>query len=78
MVELAVQEEHQKGTTQVSIMINYALTHNQVYKAITGTPRPGGSQYEGMKKEVKTERVKVKEESPQKTPKKQHSKTVTK
>ena len=35
MVELAVQEEHRKGTTQVSIMSNYGLTHNQVYKAVT-------------------------------------------
>ena len=48
---------------QVSIMSNYGLTRNQVYKAITGVPRPGGSQYEAMKKEVK-------EESPQKTPRK--------
>ena len=76
MVELAVQEEHKKGTTQVSIMSNYGLTHNQVYKAITGVPRPGGSQYEAMKKEVKTEGVK--EESPQKTLRKQCSKAVTK
>ena len=58
MVELTVQEEHKKGTTQVSIMSNYGLTRNQVYKAITGVPRPGGSQYEAMKKEVKTEGVK--------------------
>ena len=71
MIELAVQEEHKKGTTQVSIMSNYGLTRNQVYKAITGVPRPGGSQYEAMKKEVK-------EESPRKTPKKQRSKAVTK
>ena len=76
MVELAVQEEHKKGTTQVSIMSNYGLTRNQVYKAITGVPRPGGSQYEAMKKEVKTEGVK--EESPRKTLKMQHSKAVTK
>ena len=76
MVELAVQEEHRKGTTQVSIMSNYGLTHNQVYKAIMGVPRPGGSQYEAMKKEVKTEGVK--EESPQKTPKNQCGKAVTK
>ena len=62
MVELAVQEEHRKDTTQVSIMSNYGLTHNQVYKAIMGAPRPGGSQYEAMKKEVKTKGVK--EESP--------------
>ena len=48
MIELAVQEEHKKGTTQVSIMSNYGLTCNQVYKAITGVPRPGGSQYEAM------------------------------
>ena len=59
-------------------MTNYGLTHNQVHKAIIGTPQPGGSQYEAMKKEVKTEGVKVKEESPRKTPAKQHSKTVTK
>ena len=76
MVELAAQEEHRKGTTQVSIMSNYELTRNQVYKAIMGVPRPGGSQYEAMKKEVKTEGVK--EESPQKTLKKQHGKAVTK
>ena len=76
MVELAVQEEHKKGTTQVSIMSNYGLTCNQGYKAITGVPRPGGSQYEAMKKEVKTEGVK--EESPLKTPKKQRSRVVTK
>ena len=71
IVELAVQEEHKKVTMQVSIMSNYGLTCNQVYKAITGVPRPGGSQYEAMKKEVK-------EESPQRTPKKQCSKVVTK
>ena len=70
-MKLAVQEEHKKGTTQVSIMLNYGLTHNQVYKATTGVPRPGGSQYETMKKEVK-------EELPQKTPRKQRSKAVTK
>ena len=69
LVELAIQEEHRKGTTQVSIMSTYGLTRNQVYKAITGAPRPGGSQYEAMKKEVK-------EESPRKTPRKQHSKTT--
>ena len=57
-------------------MSNYGLTRNQVYKAITGVPRPGGSQQEAMKKEVKTKGVK--EESPQKTPKKQHRKAVTK
>ena len=50
IVELVVQEEHKKGTTQVSIMSNYGLTPNQVYKAITGVPRPGRSQYEVMKK----------------------------
>ena len=71
IIELAVQKEHKKGTTQVSIMSNYGLTRNQVYKAITGVPRPGGSQYEAMKKEVK-------EESLQKTPKQQCSKAVTK
>ena len=76
MVQLAVQEEHKKGTTQVSMMSNYGLTHNQVYKAITGVPRPGGSQNEAMKKEVKTEGVK--EESPRKTPRKQCSKAVAK
>ena len=58
MVELAVQEEHRKGTTQVSIMSNYGLTCNQVYKAIMGVPRPGGNQYEAMKKEVRTKGVK--------------------
>ena len=71
LIELAVQEKHKKGTTQVSIMSNYGLTCNQVYKAITGAPRPGGSQYEAMKKEVK-------EESPQKTPRKQRSKAIPK
>ena len=44
--------------------------------AITEVPRPGGSQYEAMKKEVKTQGVK--EESPQKTLRKQCSKVVTK
>ena len=76
MVELAVQEENRKGTTQISIMSNYGLTHNQVYKAITGVPRPGGSQYGTMKKELKTEGVK--EESIRKTPKRQRGKAVTK
>ena len=57
-------------------MSKYGLTRNQVHKAITGVPRPGGSQYEAMKKEVKTEGVK--EESPQKIPKKQRAKPVTK
>ena len=71
LIELAVQEEHKKGTTQVFIMSNYGLTRNQVYKAITGAPRPGGSQYEAMKKEVK-------EESPQKTPRKQCNKAIPK
>ena len=71
LIELAVQEEHKKGTTQVSIMSNYGLTRNQVYKAITGVPRPGGSQYGAMKKEVK-------EESPREIPRKQHSKVITK
>ena len=71
LIELAVQEEHKKGTTQVSIMSNYGLTCNQVHKAITGAPRPGGSQYKAMKKEVK-------EESPRKTPRKQHSKAIPK
>ena len=71
LIELAVQEEHKRGTTQVSIMSTYGITHNQVYKAITGAPRPGGSQYEAMKKEVK-------EESPRKILRKQCSKATIK
>ena len=71
LIELAVQEEHRKGTMQVSIMSTYGLTCNQVYKAITGAPRPGGSQYEAMKKEVK-------EESPQKILRKQRSRATVK
>ena len=54
LVDLALYEEYQKGASQVSLMAKYGVTRNILYKVITGTTRPGGSQYlQGLKKEQK-------------------------
>ena len=54
LVDLVLYEEYQKGTSQVSLMAKYGVTRNRLYKVITGTTRPGGSQYQqGLKKELK-------------------------
>ena len=54
LVDLALCEEHGKGTSQVSLMLKYGVTRNRLHKIITGTSRPGGSQYQQtVKKEMK-------------------------
>ena len=54
LVDLALQEEHNKGASTVSLMLKYSITRNRLHKVITGTSRPGGSQYQQMvKKEMK-------------------------
>ena len=53
LVDLALREEHSKGASQVSLMLKYGITRNRLHKVITGTSRPGGSQYQQMvKKEL--------------------------
>ena len=42
LVDLALYEEH----SQVSLMLKYGVTRNKLHKIITGTSRPGGSQYQ--------------------------------
>ena len=54
LVDLASCEEHSKGANQVSLMLKYGVTRNRLHKIMTGTSRPGGSQYQQtVKKEMK-------------------------
>ena len=54
LVDLALCEEHGKGASQVSLMLKYGVTRNKLHKIITGTSRPGRSQYQQtVKKEMK-------------------------
>ena len=54
LVDLALREEHGKGASQVSLMLKYGVTRNRLHKVITGTSRPGGSQYQQtVKKDIK-------------------------
>ena len=54
LVDMALYEEYQKGASQVSLMSKYGVTRNRLYKVITRTTRPGGSQYQqGLKRETK-------------------------
>ena len=54
LVDLALCEEHGKGASQVSLILKYGVTRNRLHKIITGTSRPGGSQYQQtVKKEMK-------------------------
>ena len=54
LIDIALYEEFQKGASQVSLMAKYGITRNRLYKVITGTSRPGGSQYQqGLKRETK-------------------------
>ena len=58
LFDMALYEEYQKGATQVSLMMKYGVTRNGLYKVITGTTRPGGSQYQqGLKREAKGKNV---------------------
>ena len=51
---MALYEEFQKGASQVSLVAKYGVTRNRLYKVITGTSRPGSSQYQqGLKRETK-------------------------
>ena len=53
-MDLALCEEHGKGASQVSLMHKYGVTRNRLHKVITGTSRPGGSQYQQtIKKNIK-------------------------
>ena len=53
-IDLALREEHDKGASQVSLMLKYSVTRNQLHKIITRASRPGGSQYQQtVKKEMK-------------------------
>ena len=54
LVDLVLHEEHGKGDSQVSLMLKYGVTRNRLHKIITGTSRPGGSQYQQtVKKRIK-------------------------
>ena len=54
LIDLALQEEYDKGAIQVSLMLKYSVTRNRLHKIITGARRPGGSQYQQtVKKEMK-------------------------
>ena len=58
LVDLVLYEEYQKGATQVSLMIKYGIMRNRLYKVITGTTRPGGSQYQqGLKRKAKGKNI---------------------
>ena len=46
LVDMALCEEFQKVDSQVSLMAKYGVTRNRLYKVITGTSRPGSSQYQ--------------------------------
>ena len=54
LIDLALQEEYDKGASQVSLMLKYGVTRNWLHKIITGASRPRGSQYQQtVKKELK-------------------------
>ena len=54
LIDLALQEEHDKGASQVSLMLKYGVTRNRLHKIIMGASRPRGSQYQQtVKKEMK-------------------------
>ena len=54
LIDLALQEEYDKGASQVSLMLKYGVTRNWLHKIITGASRPRGSQYQQIvKKEMK-------------------------
>ena len=60
LVDLALWEEHQQGTSQVSLMAKYGVTRNRLHKVLTGTSQPGGSQYQqGFKREEKSKTSEV-------------------
>ena len=57
LVDMALYEEFKKGASQISLMAKYGITRNRLYKVITGTSRPGSSQYQqGLKRETKGKR----------------------
>ena len=57
LVNMVPYEEFQKGASRVSLMSKYGITRNRLYKVITGTSRPGSSQYQqGLKREIKGKR----------------------
>ena len=57
LVDMALYKEFQKAACQVSLMSKYGITRNRLYKVITGTTRPGSSQYQqGLKRETKGKR----------------------
>ena len=63
LIDLVLYEEYQKGATQVSLMSKYGITRNRLYKVITGTTRPGGSQYQqGLKRDTKGKSADMKSE----------------
>ena len=55
LIDLSLQEEYDKGASQVSLMLKYGVTRNRLHKIIMGASRPRGSQYqqETVKKELK-------------------------
>ena len=54
LIDLTLREEYDRGASQVSLMLKYGVTRNQLHKIITGASRPGGSQYQQtVKKEMK-------------------------
>ena len=58
LIDLALQEEYDRGASQVSLMFKYGITRNRLHKIITGASRLGGSQSAIWKKkglQVKTE-----------------------
>ena len=53
LIDLALQEEYDKGASQVSLMFKYGITRNWLHKIIMGASRPGGSQYQQIVKKEK-------------------------
>ena len=61
LIDLALREEYDKGASQVSLMIKYGVTRNQLHKIIMGASRPRGSQYQQTIKKEKPAIQKKKE-----------------
>ena len=58
LINHACLTEFQKGVLQAALMRRYGIGKDRLYKALHGKIRPGGTQYQTLKKEeikVKTE-----------------------
>ena len=51
LINQACLVEFQKGVSQAALMRKYGIGRDRLYKALHGTIRPGGTQYQTLKKE---------------------------